>query len=154
MEPPTVVIRPLLRLDLPSVRETERRAQPFPWAASLFMASLAAGHECWVVEVGRAPAGHGVLALGRGEASLLNLAVDPGFRGRGLGRLLLEHLIGRARRRGASGVRLLVRAGNGAAHRLYAAAGFLAVGRRRAYYPADYPAESGREDALVLRLTL
>ena len=140
----------MLRLDLPGVRETERRAQPFPWAGSLFAASLAAGHECWVVEVERVPAGHGVLALGRREASLLNFAVHPGFRGCGLGRRLLQHLIGRARRHGASGVRLLVRAGNAAALRLYAQEGFLAAGRRRAYYPAV----SGREDALVLRLTL
>ena len=57
-EIPEIVIRPMLRLDLHRVGETERRSQPFPWAASLFAASLAAGHECWVMEVERAPAGH------------------------------------------------------------------------------------------------
>jgi ribosomal-protein-alanine N-acetyltransferase len=146
----SIVIRPMLRLDLLRVQETERRAQATPWAASLFAASLAAGHEAWVLEVGRTPAGHGVLSVRRTEASLLNLCVHPAFRGRGLGRPLLAHFIERARLRGASGVRLLVRAGNREALRLYGAAGFLEAGRRRGYYPAP----SGREDALVLRLHL
>lgn len=145
-----IVIRPMLRLDLPLVRETERRAQAFPWAASLFAASLAAGHEAWLLEVGRIPAGHGVLALRRREAWLLNLSIHPDYRGRGLGRRLLLHLVERARRHAASGVRLLVRTGNREGLRLYAAVGFVEVGRRRGYYPAG----AGREDAFVLRLTL
>jgi [ribosomal protein S18]-alanine N-acetyltransferase len=148
-----IVIRPMLRLDLPLVRETERRAQSFPWAASLFAASLAAGHEGWLLEVGRTPAGHGVLSL-RSEARLLNLSIHPDYRGRGLGRRLLLHLLERARLHTAAGVRLLVRAGNQEALRLYTAVGFVEVGRRRRYYPAGYSAGGGREDAFVLRLTL
>jgi ribosomal-protein-alanine N-acetyltransferase len=153
----SIVIRPMLRLDLPLVREVERSSQgQFSWDASLFAASLASCHECWVVEVERVPAGHGVLSLCRSEAWLLNLSVHPGCRGRGLGRRLLAHLLDRARWGGASAVGLLVRAGNPGALGLYAAAGFQEVGRRRGYYPAvpGPGSDRSREDALVLRLKL
>jgi len=82
------------------------------------------------------------------EAELRNIAVDPDYRGRGLGRELVAE--GR-RRLLALGVRrifLEVRASNIPAQRLYLSARFRLHSRRRNYY-RDPP-----EDALVLTLDL
>jgi ribosomal-protein-alanine N-acetyltransferase len=82
------------------------------------------------------------------EAEVHTLAVDPGWRRRGLGCFLLRQALGLARGRGARAAVLEVRAHNEAALRLYEASGFGIVGRRRDYYrlPVD--------DALLLRIDL
>ncbi|OPZ87923.1 MAG: ribosomal-protein-alanine N-acetyltransferase [bacterium ADurb.Bin429] len=78
----------------------------------------------------------------------MTLAVRPECRRHGLGRRLMDGLLAEARRRGAEEVTLEVRAGNTPAQGLYASMGFLAVARRRGYYPDN------SEDALVMRLDL
>lgn len=81
------------------------------------------------------------------EAEILSVAVEPPSRGRGLAKdLLARHKAALA----AAGVRRLcleVEAGNQPARALYRRAGFVEVGRRRAYYAL---ADGGRADALVL----
>lgn len=67
------------------------------------------------------------------EEELLLLAVDPRWRRRGIGRLLLDRVIADARARGIARLFLEMRDGNDAA-RLYAGAGFAQVGRRADYY--------------------
>jgi ribosomal-protein-alanine N-acetyltransferase len=64
---------------------------------------------------------------------LLLLAVDPVFRGRGLGTLLLEHLIGAARSNGSDRIFLEMRRDN-PAEQLYRNLGFAPVGKRPNYY--------------------
>jgi ribosomal-protein-alanine N-acetyltransferase len=68
-----------------------------------------------------------------GEAELLLLAVKPGARGRGIGKLLLEHFQRAAISRGAERLHLEVRDGNPAVN-LYDRSGFTLAGRRRRYY--------------------
>ena len=68
------------------------------------------------------------------EWELLNIAVDPAFRGRGIGRALLEALP-------AGRVFLEVRESNAHARRLYEQCGFITLGKRRKYY--QHPAEDG-----------
>lgn len=90
------------------------------------------------------------LALARvaaDEAEILTLAVLPEARRRGVGGALLASVAAGAAARGARALFLEVAVGNAPARALYAAAGFVAVGRRRGYYP-------GGEDALVLRQAL
>jgi ribosomal-protein-alanine N-acetyltransferase len=82
------------------------------------------------------------------EGEIANLAVAPDWRGRGIGALLLVTAITAARSRDATALYLEVRDSNDAARALYAAHGFLEVGRRRRYYRKPV------EDALVLRLVL
>ncbi len=95
-----------------------------------------------------APAGGMILArVAADEAEVLTLAVDPAVRRRGLGRALLEQVLVTARQRGANAIFLEVASGNEPGRALYAAAGFVAVGCRRGYYP-----DGG--DALVLRRSL
>jgi ribosomal protein S18 acetylase RimI-like enzyme len=58
------------------------------------------------------------------EVPSLGVAVHPAFRGQGLGRLLMQHLHGTARARGAARVRLRVLEDNAAAVALYTGLGY------------------------------
>ena len=99
---------------------------------------------------GGAVVGHGVLAIGAGEARLLNVCVAPNAQGAGHGRALSTRLVERAHVAGAERVFLEVRISNRVAMTLYDALGFREVGRRRGYYRT----ETGHEDALVMALDL
>lgn len=85
---------------------------------------------------------------GRGNADLLTIATVPAARRRGIARLMLRELIGRAREAGCEAMLLEVRASNVAAQALYTSEGFTRIGMRRRYYVAPV------EDALVMRLLL
>ncbi len=73
-----------------------------------------------------------------------NLAIRPELRNRGLGRILLQHVLREAERLGAVHATLEVRRSNAAARRLYEGAGFRIAGVRPSYY--THPIE----DALIL----
>ena len=83
------------------------------------------------------------------ELELLIIGVAKAWQRRGLGRKLLSNLIESARGTFVC-VHLEVRASNAPARALYDALGFEEVGRRRNYYRT----ESGREDAILMRLDL
>jgi ribosomal-protein-alanine N-acetyltransferase len=80
------------------------------------------------------------------ESELLLLAVVPGHHRQGIGRLLLDDFLLRARANGVIRVHLEVRDGN-AAVEMYRSAGFTQVGKRSNYYHA---ANGKRFDALTL----
>jgi [ribosomal protein S18]-alanine N-acetyltransferase len=96
---------------------------------------------------GETPAGLALaLDLG-GECELLTLGVAPCRQRQGTGAVLLRAVCEEAGRRGGRAVFLEVATDNTAALALYAAAGFIQIGRRTNYYcRAD-----DRIDALVLR---
>ncbi len=137
--------------DLPALAELERLCFSHPWSPSQIAEELAAS----------AGAG-GVLLLCAGdrparairafcayrvvvdEMHVLDLAVDPGWRRRGLARFLLRAAMRRAARAGARLALLEVRAGNRAALALYERLGFLRRGLRRDYYRQPV------EDAVLL----
>lgn len=81
------------------------------------------------------------------EAEILTLAVHPWARRQGLGRALLAAAEQAAATAGAGTMFLEVASGNVAARGLYAAAGYVEIGRRRRYYPDG-------DDALVLQRRL
>lgn len=93
------------------------------------------------------PGGMILARVAADEAEVLTLAVDPAVQRRGLARALLEQTLSTARQRGADAMFLEVASGNGPGRNLYGAAGFVAVGCRRSYYPDG-------SDALVLRRPL
>lgn len=80
-----------------------------------------------------------------GELHINNLAVHPGYRGRGIASQLLDAMLVRAYARSVTVGYLEVRASNEAAAALYKCYGFQPIGRRRNYY------EHPREDAIVMR---
>lgn len=78
-------------------------------------------------------AGFFLARTGFEEEELLLLAVAPQWRGRGLGRSLLERFDSTAHANGAKRLLLEMRRGN-PAENLYLAFGFTPVGERREYY--------------------
>ncbi len=132
--------------DLDLVLGIEQEAYPFPWSGGIFRDCLRVGYSCWVMEVGEELVGYGVLTAGAGEAHVLNICVDAKQRGYGYGARLLKRLIDLAKWHEAESVFLEVRPSNQPAFKLYEKFGFNVVGRRPNYYPA----EGGREDALVM----
>jgi ribosomal-protein-alanine N-acetyltransferase len=80
------------------------------------------------------------------DMHLLNLAVKPEHRRRGLAATLLADALADFAREGGGYVSLEVRPSNKAAQALYGSFGFKAVGRRKQYYRAD------NEDAIIMAL--
>ncbi len=139
-------IRMMRHEDLPEVSRIEQEAYEFPWSPGIFRDCMKAGHACWVLAWPDELVGYGILSAAAGEAHVLNVCVSPGFQGCGHGRRLLRRLMDLARWHGASRVFLEVRPSNVAAHKLYLSEDFVEIGRRPRYYPA----EKGREDAIVM----
>lgn len=143
-------IRPLLVADLEAVMAIERRAYGFPWTQGIFRDCLRVGYCCWCYEIDGEILGYGVMSVAAGESHLLNLTVNPDSQRQGVGTRLLTHFLQLACRHNAETVMLEVRPSNTPALRLYEKLGFNEIGVRRNYYPA----EQGREDALLLARSL
>ncbi|EXS71807.1 ribosomal-protein-alanine acetyltransferase [Sphingobium sp. Ant17] len=84
------------------------------------------------------------------ECELLLLAVDPLWRGRGVGEALLRDSLIRARRRGITSMNLEVRSSNNAI-KLYEKSGFEYVHRRPGYYRGN---DGQLHDALSFRIDM
>ena len=143
-------IRPLTVADLDAVMGIEVRAYEYPWTQGIFRDCLRVGYCCWCYEVGGDIEGYGVMSVAAGESHILNVTVRPESQGQGIGSKLMKHFLQLARRHGADTIMLEVRPSNTGAIRLYEQLGFSEVGIRRNYYPAA----GGREDALLLALSL
>ena len=142
--------RPMSEGDLDRVMQIEPRIYLHPWTRGNFRDSLRAGYSCWVMECGGAFAGYGVLMVGVRDAHLLNLSVAGDWQGKGYGRAFLNHFIALAREYDALQMFLEVRPSNVTARRLYMDMGFKDISVRRGYYPTG----AGREDAMLMGLTL
>ncbi|MGH4018593.1 MAG: ribosomal protein S18-alanine N-acetyltransferase [Pseudonocardiaceae bacterium] len=133
----TVRIGPLRAGDAARCAELERKlfAGDGPWSARAFVDALAAGYHYVAARNGDALVGYAGIELlaapPAAEAEVHTLAVDPAYRGRGIGRALLRALLAHAA--GAT-VFLEVRTDNQAALALYRSEGFTVVGIRRGYY--------------------
>ncbi len=147
---PKIKLRAMRLEDLPAVMEVEHLAYEFPWTEGIFRDCLRVGYCCRVLHEGGRLVGHGVMVVAAGECHILNICIHPRYQRRGLGRELLTHLLGVARKAQATIALLEVRRSNRGAYALYHALGFNEIGLRKNYYPA----RRGREDALVLALEL
>ncbi len=136
--------------DIVAVGAMERAAYPFPWSEGIFRDCIRVGYLCRVADLEGEVVAYGIVAMGAGEAHILNLCVRGDLRSRGIGRQMLMLLLERARDAGVTDAFLEVRPSNGLAISLYQSVGFTQVGLRKDYYQA----EQGREDALVLKLAL
>ncbi|WP_456377138.1 ribosomal protein S18-alanine N-acetyltransferase [Thiolapillus sp.] len=136
--------------DLKDVMLIEEQIYPHPWSRKIFRDCLRTGYECRVYEAAEDILAYSVMSAAAGEAHLLNLGVHPQQQGKGLGRLVLQQVMQHAREKSADTLFLEVRISNHIARRLYEAEGFNEIGQRFGYYPA----ENGREDALVFARSL
>ena len=133
-----------------SVGLIERESFGDPWGPREFSSALAQPRSIFLVaeDSDGVVAGYAIALAVVDEAEILNLAVHPELRGRGIGGNLLDAALTEVQSRGAEQVYLEVRESNDAARKLYAARGFDEVTRRRGYY------RNPLEDALVLRLAV
>lgn len=148
--PAPLSFRVMRESDLDVVMEIEHRAYSFPWTRGIFRDCLQAGYPGLVVEREQRMVGYGLVSVAADEAHLLNVCIDPSWQSRGHGRQLLRALVQLVRDRGAQRVFLEVRPSNAGAVALYQSEGFNEIGRRPRYYPA----QNGREDALVMAMEL
>lgn len=95
----------------------------------------------------RVPAGFVLGWVAADELEIIDLAVEPALRRRGIGERLLSFLIEETAAGGVATVFLEVRRSNGVAQALYKKLGFSEVGLRPRYY-------RGGEDALLFRCCL
>ncbi|MCY4361440.1 MAG: ribosomal protein S18-alanine N-acetyltransferase [Gammaproteobacteria bacterium] len=139
-------LRPMLESDIADILQIECAAYAFPWSRNIFRGCLREDYCCRVMDVDGEIAGYAILSMGKDEAHLLNLCVDPDRHGMGLGDQLLSFVLDFARKHKAVSTFLEVRPSNEAARRFYERRGFVEVGMRTNYYPARF----GREDAIIM----
>src|SRR5262245_7393654 len=119
------------------------------WTAAMFWNELANGHRYQVVLDGDEVVGYAGLAINPpDEGWINNIAVRRDRQRSGIGRALLDDLIGEATRRGVRHLLLEVAADNAPAQHLYVRYGFEAVGVRRGYY------QPSNTDAVVMRVDI
>lgn len=131
--------------DLKQIIEIETHAYEYPWSRGIFRDCMRVGYSCWVVASGTTVIGYGIVMLAAGEAHILNLCIKPDYHRNGLGRKMLNQLVVQALDSGTDMILLEVRRSNQPAIDLYLSEGFHELGVRKAYYPA----ETGREDAII-----
>lgn len=145
-------LSPMTESDLDEVAVVERSAYEFPWTRGNFEDSLRNGYYGICMRHVTGPLiGYCVLMPVVDEMHLLNLCVAPTAQGRGAGLALLREAVRTTRAQHLDSVLLEVRPSNPRAIRLYERFGFVAIGRRKNYYPARH---RSREDAIVMRYTL
>jgi [ribosomal protein S18]-alanine N-acetyltransferase len=142
-----VELRPLQLRDLNAIERIERASYPTPWSRSMFASELAKPSSICVGAFDRetgALVGYLVISRYVDAWHVMNVAVAPGHRRRGIATTLLERLFELTAGRGRRGYTLEVRISNTEAIALYERLGFKARGVRRGYYTDN------REDALIM----
>jgi ribosomal-protein-alanine N-acetyltransferase len=143
----TVELRRLELRDLSAIETIERASYPSPWSRSMFASELAKPSSISLgAYAGEAGALVGYLIISRYVDAwhVMNIAVAPEWRRRGVAIALMERLFELTAGDGRRGYTLEVRVSNAGAIRLYERLGFKSRGIRRGYYTDN------REDALIM----
>ena len=128
------------------VAELEKRCFSVPWSENSIRYELTNPLSLWFVAVdGEKLLGYIGSQTVMDEADMMNVAVDPAARRRGIALRLVQALVQALAAKQVRALTLEVRAGNEPAKALYEQLGFLQVGRRPNYY------RNPKEDALILR---
>jgi ribosomal-protein-alanine N-acetyltransferase len=162
------IVEPMRLRDIGEVMEIERVSFSSPWSARAYRYDLQENDLSYYfvvrqrrmegadlgllarvrrsLGVGVRPPilGYGGFWLMVGEAHISTIAVQPGWRQRGIGELLLAAMLDRATELEADIATLEVRVSNVTAQNLYRKYGFRQVGLRRRYY------RDSDEDALIM----
>ena len=143
----TIQLRRLGLADLDAIEGIEKRSYPTPWSRSMFAGELAkpssiclGAYDADTEEL----VGYLIISRYVDAWHIMNVAVDPDHRGRGVGTMLLDRLFELTADDARRGYTLEVRVSNATAIRLYERLGFRSRGIRRGYYTDN------REDALIM----
>ena len=134
--------------DLEEITSIERASFPDPWEEGTLAESLRFYPRTFFVAENESHIA-GFVAAGMEDTGeeiyghILNLAVGPSFRSRGIGRMLVQRLELECLLLGASGIQLEVRMSNERARRFYEQ-----IGYEQVFVLADYYANG--EDAIVM----
>jgi len=145
----TLTVRPMQEADLPIVMAIEQLSMSLAWSQAVWLEELKkiqlANH---VVAETEEPTivGYAGFWLVLDEANVVNIAVHPEWRRKGVGKFLVREVLSMAKARGARLVTLEVRVSNEAALALYRRLGFDIIAMRKRFY------QKPEEDAYVLWL--
>lgn len=128
------------------IAELEKLCFSDPWSENSIRYELTNPLSFWLVAVEEdRVAGYVGSQSVLDEADMMNIAVHPDFRRRGVAQHLVEGLVAGLKEKDVRCLTLEVRASNDPAIALYQKLGFVQVGRRPNYY------RNPKEDALILR---
>jgi ribosomal-protein-alanine N-acetyltransferase len=144
--PDRMRIGPMTTGDIPAVARIERASFSTVWPSDAFYNELSTNKVAhyFVGRIDDRVIAYGGIWVILEDSHVTTIAVDPAFRGKRLGEVMLLHLIDEAIERGAAWLTLEVRESNVVAQRLYRKYGFTTVTMRRGYYSDD------NESALVM----
>ena len=141
----TIELRRLALADLLAIEEIERRAYPTPWSRMMFVSEIVkATSICLGAFADDTLVAYVIVSRYVDAWHVMNVAVDPDQRGRGVATMLLERLFDLTADDARRGYTLEVRVSNRKAIDLYERLGFRSRGLRRGYYTDN------REDALIM----
>lgn len=137
-------LRTLGYADLPSVISIERRSFTAPWSLAMFVLEMSKPSSICLSAHDDSGEVRGYLICARYDRvwHLMNVAVCPDFRRRGVALAMIEEVF--ARTGPESRFTLEVRESNDAAIQMYERIGFRRAGRRSSYY------QDNGEDALIM----
>lgn len=144
--------------DLADVLRIEQACYDFPWSEQLIRDCLKVGYHALVLREEGAIRAYAFASGAAGESHILNICVDPEYRGQGYAKALLRQCIATVIVNGAKVMFLEVRESNHGAIALYESMGFVEIGRRDDYYrrlprinhKSKKANTDSREDALVM----
>ena len=143
-----MIIREWTKEDIPVIADMERRCFHDAWTEEMLSDTLRYPiYNCFLAEEGGQVCGYCCLIVVCEDAEVGNIAVDTPFRGKGIGKALMEAMHQRAKEKGATQSFLEVRVSNTNAIALYKKFGYESYGIRARYY------EDG-EDAIVMKRAL
>ena len=144
------VLRALGLEDLDQMEAIEQSSYDFPWTRDIFRDCMKVGYGCFGLQVDDRLVAYAIHNWAADESHLLNLCVDPRWRRRGFGGILLEHVIEHARCAGAGCCCLRFALPTPWQSGIYRQRGFGVSGDARTITGRTM----GREDAIVMRLDL
>lgn len=133
-------------IHVPQIAAIEKLCFGDPWNEQSIATELHNRLSLWYVALdGDTVAGYVGSQTVLGETDMMNIAVHPDYRRRGVAQTLVNTLVAALAENGSHSLMLEVRVSNEPAKALYEKLGFRQVGLRPRYY------RNPREDALILR---
>ena len=144
-----MIIEKMNATHVPQIAELEKLCFSDPWSEKSIETELSCRLSVWLVALeGEQVVGYVGSQTVIDESDMMNIAVHPDFRRRGIAEALVAELEAALRQRGSRALTLEVRDSNAPAIALYEKLGFAQIGLRKNYY------RNPKEDARILRKEL